>query len=128
MPNASFNPRFLLNMHKSLENFEVLDSGNLDILLRTRNDVHLPATKFSHKRTRGNRVGDTTLGSLFVSGNEVAQAECLRSLCTYEFVTRNTCSSCKTIITLEYSLTTFYTSNRITIFLAYSDIGGYDIL
>ena len=122
------NPSLGLHLHQGLENLKVLYSCNLDILLRSRHDVHLSATQLSHQRTRCHRVVDALGLSLLVRSYQVAQPESLRRLRTDQLVARNTCRCRKPVLTLQDSLTTLDASNRITILLADGDVGRDNIL
>ena len=110
-------------MHQSLKYLKILDGSNLDILLRTWDDVHLPASNFRHKSTRGNGVGDTTSSGILMSGDKIAQTECLRCLRADEFIAGNACSGGETVLTLKDCLAAFDASYGIAVFLTDGNVG-----
>ena len=92
-------------MHQSLQYLKVLNCGHLDVLFRPWHNMHLSATKLSHQRAGGYRIGDALLLCLFVCRYKIAQAEGLRCLRPDELVSRNTGIRGESVFALQYCLT-----------------------
>ena len=110
-------------MHESLQNFQILHSRHLDVLLRSRHDMHLPAAQFRHQRTRSHGVGDALLLSLLMGSHEVLQSESLWRLRAYQLVARNAGACTESVLALKYRLAAFYSRYGISVFLACGDVG-----